>query len=81
MTPENFCYWLQGRMELLPNQAPTQEEWEIIRSHLKLVFAPSPITWPHQDNQITPVPSFPNWVTEPSSICSTGNDPNKISFC
>lgn len=38
MTPEQFCYWLQGRTELLPNQAPSAEEWAVIRDHLASVF-------------------------------------------
>lgn len=37
MTPEQFCYWLQGRAELDPNP-PTSEQWESIREHLSLVF-------------------------------------------
>lgn len=37
MTPENFCYWLQGRAELR-SEPPTPEEWECIRNHLSLVF-------------------------------------------
>lgn len=38
MTPENFCYWLQGRVELQPDKTITQQEWQIIQDHLKLVF-------------------------------------------
>lgn len=38
MTPEQFCYWLQGRAELRPMDTPTLEEWEQIRAHLALVF-------------------------------------------
>lgn len=38
MTPEQFCYWLQGRVELLPDQPPSQEEWKMISDHLNLVF-------------------------------------------
>lgn len=37
MTPENFCYWLQGAVELQMN-APSEEQWQIIRDHLQLVF-------------------------------------------
>jgi hypothetical protein len=37
MTPENFCYWLQGRVEF-SDKCPTQEEWALITEHLKLVF-------------------------------------------
>ena len=37
MTPEQFCYWLQGRAELV-STPPTDAEWECIRQHLALVF-------------------------------------------
>lgn len=38
MTPEQFCYWLQGFTELNANAAPTWEQWASIREHLALVF-------------------------------------------
>lgn len=38
MNAQEFCYWLQGRAELLPDQPPTQAEWQMIREHLALVF-------------------------------------------
>ena len=38
MTPENFCYWLQGRAELQPDNPPDAEEWAQIVEHLALVF-------------------------------------------
>lgn len=38
MTAEQFAYWLQGRMEMLPNQMPTEEEWKMIKNHLDTVF-------------------------------------------
>lgn len=37
MTPENFCYWLQGFSEL-NGQAPTEDQWKSITEHLGLVF-------------------------------------------
>ena len=37
MTPENFCYWLQGYTEL-NGDPPTPEQWQSIKEHLKLVF-------------------------------------------
>lgn len=38
MTPENFCYWLQGFLELQKPQ--TMAEWQVdeIAKHLKSVF-------------------------------------------
>lgn len=38
MTPEQFCYWLQGRAEMQPNNPPSAEEWTMICEHLQLVF-------------------------------------------
>ena len=37
MTPENFAYWLQGFSEIC-GQTPSEEQWEIIKDHLNLVF-------------------------------------------
>jgi hypothetical protein len=37
MTSEQFCYWLQGRAELV-NNTPSEQEWKIIKNHLSLVF-------------------------------------------
>ena len=43
MTPEQFCYWLQGFFEISnvdsPNSNITPERELVIRDHLKLVFA------------------------------------------
>jgi hypothetical protein len=38
VTPEQFCYWLQGRAEMQPDNPPSAEEWKIIAEHLQLVF-------------------------------------------
>lgn len=39
MTPENFCYWLQGKLELDPtDNRLSEEQVRMIREHLKLVF-------------------------------------------
>lgn len=38
MTPENFCYWLQGFIELNGNKSPTSEQWALIIEHINLVF-------------------------------------------
>lgn len=47
MTPEQFCYWMQGFSEL--NTAPpTPEQWQSIREHLALVF-----------NKVTPPVAMP----------------------
>ncbi|WP_295487828.1 hypothetical protein [uncultured Pseudomonas sp.] len=39
MTPENFCYWLQGFTELQPGmEQPTPAQWKAITEHLQHVF-------------------------------------------
>lgn len=37
MTPEQFCYWLNGFGELTTD-APTAEQWKAIKEHLETVF-------------------------------------------
>lgn len=39
MTPEQFCYWLQGYCEINgKGQVPTVEAWRVIEEHVGLVF-------------------------------------------
>lgn len=40
MTPEQFCYWLQGYFELSSEERPQlyAEQTRIVRDHLALVF-------------------------------------------
>lgn len=43
MTPEQFCYWLQGFAEITGANVgfgsnPQPHEWEVIKDHLALVF-------------------------------------------
>lgn len=37
MTPEQFCYWMQGFAEL-HDAPPGREQWTSIREHLATVF-------------------------------------------
>lgn len=37
MTPEQFCYWLQGFQETT-NYTPSDSQWKIIVNHLEQVF-------------------------------------------
>lgn len=44
MTSRDFCYWLQGYIEIGLSQAaskpaPSPDQFEIIRNHLNMVFA------------------------------------------
>lgn len=42
MTPENFCYWMKGFVELSEykseNVPPSIDQWRSILDHLELVF-------------------------------------------
>lgn len=61
MTSEQFCYWLQGRMEMLPNQLPTQAEWKMIQEHLATVFnkVTPPLSTPLNPFPYNPKPFMP----------------------
>lgn len=38
MTPENFCYWLRGYLEISGSTSITDEQLKEISNHLDLVF-------------------------------------------
>lgn len=38
MTPDNFCYWLQGYFEIADPKSLSEKELEMIKNHLNLVF-------------------------------------------
>lgn len=50
MNERDFCYWLQGYLELTPGGAMTAEQVDTIRRHLQLVFT----------KLTTPVPGQPH---------------------
>jgi len=86
MTPEQFVYWLQGFNEIRDKEAVglSENEWEIIREHLKTVFhkvTPErdriklPDIVPNHYPYIPPSPVLPyntgtppSW-TQPTVIC------------
>jgi len=50
MTPENFCYWLQGLLELSPDLKTLDEaQVKMVRDHLGYVFT-------HADRMTTTAP-------------------------
>jgi hypothetical protein len=66
MSPENFCYWLQGLFELQPDlKELTTEQVQMIKQHLQYVFEgkksnitfnPSDVTTPYiQQQPVRPV--------------------------
>lgn len=42
MTPENFCYWLKGYLELTKKEDKKIVQWQMdeIEKHLNYVFTP-----------------------------------------
>lgn len=38
MTPEQFCYWLQGFAELSADAPPSPAQWKSICEHIATVF-------------------------------------------
>jgi hypothetical protein len=38
MTPENFCYWLQGLFEVGNPTELSKEQLDVVKEHLQLVF-------------------------------------------
>src|SRR5690348_13034760 len=86
MTPEQFCYWLQGRAELQPDTAPTKAEWKMIREHLQTVFVkvtpplqtyfPKPGTAGH----ITPM-SWAATCETARSECQSASNAATVAIC
>lgn len=65
MTDKEFCYWLQGFVEL-GGEAPTKEQWDSIKEHLALVFTkvttPYPSPNPYKVTDVkTAVPPNYKW--------------------
>lgn len=69
MTPEQFCYWLQGFAEITDTDlgGVQPREWQIIRDHLNLVFKKET---PDYNIKVTPTFSPPkpldNWPHYPN---------------
>lgn len=38
MTPQDFCYWLQGFIEIAEPKTISEKQLEEIKNHLRLVF-------------------------------------------
>jgi len=75
MTPEQFCYWLQGFNEIRDSEKVglTEKEWDIIKDHLKIVFdkqTPPYVTTISTPPLATPqdIPLYPG-SSAPEFIC------------
>lgn len=75
MTPEQFCYWLQGRAELQPDMTPTKAEWKMIREHLQTVFTkitpPLQLYFPRMPADFQPPPWTATCSSPPANQATT----------
>lgn len=53
MTPQDFCYWLQGFSEL-NDKPPNAAQWKAIQDHLALTF--TKVTPQYERQQFTASP-------------------------
>ena len=81
MTPDQFCYWLQGCLEMNPDLAQfTPEQTQMIRQHLEMVFVSMPKEVnPRQSVVFPPTPTS----TQGSSIleCLKSPSPLDVKLC
>lgn len=74
MTPEQFCYWLQGWIEIQgvdARYAPDQFQWHTIKDHLKLVFekiTPDRVPLSYGESVVCGDQSQPEEAKEPESV-------------
>jgi hypothetical protein len=89
MTERDFCYWLQGFVELTQGQTPNPAQWKSIQEHLATVFTKvtPPVGMPRVDPTPTISPAIPvTWPNFPPNWCSgqtTGinPDPRVVTIC
>ena len=68
MTPEQFCYWLQGFAEI--NHAPpSEEQWKAIKEHLQIVFMKVTPQYVPPAVPVVPLPLGPITYTTTQGIC------------
>lgn len=61
MTPEQFCYWLQGRLEM-SKEPLTPKETQIIRDHLATVFTKVTPAYDDLLKSLEKKPLTPSWT-------------------
>ena len=61
MNAQEFCYWLQGYMEISGGRELSESQIKIIRDHLDLVFTKVTPTYPFQ-----PAPEHVELTCEPA---------------
>ena len=64
MTPEQFCYWLQGFISANPCDQLSATQWTIVRDHLALVFnkiTPDRVEVTSDERKMTPMDEQEQW--------------------
>ncbi len=70
MNERDFCYWLQGFVEINGPSGLTEEQMKIIKDHLSLVFdKQTPVSWP--GIVLEAQPFVPNPIIGPETTCSS----------
>jgi hypothetical protein len=67
MTPENFCYWLQGFFEIQNPSQISESQIQEIKNHLALVF-----------NKVTPMQTD-GGTYNPKQIITSPSSPSTIN--
>ena len=89
MTPEQFCYWLQGFAELTKGCPPDSVQWASIAEHLQTVFKKitQPVVGPaiaHLPGQVSPQvglkDAFGEEYRDAIRRCQEQQDPTKGGF-
>jgi hypothetical protein len=79
MTPEQFCYWLQGFAELSKDTPPTPEQWKSICEHIGTVFkkvTPPVSTAPYQQLSMEQL-----MRDREKSLATIGTAPQSGNYC
>ena len=68
MTPEQFCYWMNGYVEL-NGDVPNEDQWAVIVEHLQTVFKKTTVLTVENDSLKQYLDKMnersPNWGTYP----------------
>ena len=81
MTPEQFCYWLQGFVES-DGDLPSERQWKSINAHLQTVFKKvTPQAGPSLDlGKVLQDRARQNWPVNPEIDPSYLQEPKQPRF-
>ncbi len=81
ITPQNFCYWLQGIFEVTDPQGLSKTQLDVVKEHLGLVFKKvtvktilTELDKPNKNDDILPSKAWEDYLKQIEQIphCSTG---------